>query len=175
MLKNYFKIAWRSLMRNKVYAGINIAGLSVGIASAMLIFLVIQFEKSFDDFHANKDRLYRVITIDERNGGNNFITGVPFPTAQALRLDYPQLSGVTSVFRASGQITVPRGAALEANKFKEKNTFFTDAEFFRMFSIGWLAGDKKTALAEPNTVALAQTTAVKYFGSWENAMGKTIR
>ena len=63
MIKNYLKTAWRSLLRNKSYAAINVAGLAIGIAACLLIFLIVHFETSFDNFHANKDRIYRVVTI----------------------------------------------------------------------------------------------------------------
>ena len=75
MIKNYIKTAWRSLMRNKSYAAINITGLAVGIAACMLIFMVVQFETSFDNFHTNKDRIYRVITSFHGPDGVDFNSG----------------------------------------------------------------------------------------------------
>src|SRR6185312_11923285 len=107
MIKNYFKTAWRTLLRNKSYAAINIAGLGVGIAACLLIFLIIQFETSFDNFHKKKDHIYRIVTAIKTPQGITYETGVPFPTSAALRLDYPQLDQVADIIGVFGtQITV---------------------------------------------------------------------
>ena len=91
MLKNYFKTAIRNLLRNKSYAAINIIGLAVGIAACLLIFLVVQFELSFDNFHKKKANTYRVVSEFNTPEGVFHSSGVPFPVPNALRLDYPQL------------------------------------------------------------------------------------
>jgi putative ABC transport system permease protein len=176
MIKNYIKTAWRNLLRNKSYTAINVVGLAVGIAACLLIFLVIQFETSFDTFHRKKDHIYRVITANKGPEGMSYSSGVPFPTGPALRMDYPELVAVTSIMSNSGQITVlDNGKTKALKKFKETNVYFTDPQFFDVFDFGWLAGDKKTALAEPNTVVLTREYAEKYFGDWKNAIGKNIQ
>jgi len=173
MIKNNLKTVGRNLIRNKSYTAINIAGLAIGIAASLLIFLVIHYETSFDNFHQNKDRIYRVVTAAKTPEGMQYGTGVPLPTSQGLRIDYPQIK-VTSIFRNGGQISVLDDNARVLKKFKEPDIFFSDPQFFGIFNFAWLAGDKKAALTEPNTVVLTQETAEKYFGNWRDAVGKTI-
>src|SRR5471030_3274952 len=105
MIKNYLKTAWRNLWRNKSYVAINVAGLAIGIAACMLIFLIIQFETSFDNFHQKKDHIYRVVSFGPTPAGVRYITGVPFPTGEGLRTDYPDMD-VTSIFKNSAPISV---------------------------------------------------------------------
>ena len=174
MIKNYLKTAWRNLLRNKSYTAINIAGLAIGIAACLLIFLVITFETSFDNFHKKKDHIYRVVTATKAPEGINYETGVPWPVTGGLRMEYPRLL-VASIFENGGQISVLNGNGLAVKKFKEDKVYFAEPQFFGMFDFGWLAGDQKTALTEPNTVVLTQDVAEKYFGNWKDAVGKTIK
>jgi putative ABC transport system permease protein len=98
MLKNYFKTAWRSLLRNKSYTIINIIGLAVGVAACLLIFLVINFETSFDNYHTKKDHIYRVLAKRTSSEGVKYRAGVPFPTSRGMRVDYPQIPLIGSIF-----------------------------------------------------------------------------
>ncbi|HTD41071.1 MAG TPA: ABC transporter permease [Mucilaginibacter sp.] len=173
MIRNYIKTAWRNLFRNKSYTLINIIGLAIGIASCLLIFLVIHFETSFDNFHKKKDSIYRVFTVSKTAQGVTYNSGVPMPTAEGLRLDYPNLL-VATIFKTDKQITVPGNNVQPIKKFDEENLFFAEPQFFDVFDFDWLAGNKKTALTEPNTVVLTQDEAEKYFGDWRQAVGKTI-
>jgi len=177
MIRNYIKTAWRSLTRNKSYTAINIAGLAIGIAACLLIFLIVSFETSFDNFHSKKDHIYRVISAKKSPlEGVTYGAGVPFPTSDGLRLDYPQLK-VASILQNSGShFTIDNVSNSQSpKKFKEDNTYYTESQFFDEFDFGWLAGDKKTALTEPNTVVLTQDEANKFFGTWKDAVGKTIK
>ncbi|MCW3118671.1 MAG: yknZ 2 [Chitinophagaceae bacterium] len=172
MVKNYLKTAWRSLSRNKSYAVINISGLAIGIAACLLIFLIVQFETSFDNFHKKKDHIVRIFTESKKPAGISYESGVPLPTAEGLRLDYPQLE-VASIFKNKGQITITNNNQV-LKKFKEPDIYFAEPEFFDVFDFDFLSGDKKTALKEPNTVLLTQDVAAKYFGNWRDAIGKNI-
>jgi putative ABC transport system permease protein len=174
MIKNYFKTATRSLLRNKSYAAINIAGLAIGIAACLLIFLIINFETSFDNFHSKKDHIYRVITVSENPDGTHKESGTPLPLAEGLRIDFPQLKQVAEIFRNDGSHYAVQSSDGSKKKFKEDDAYFCEPQFFNIFDFGWLAGDRKTALAEPNTVVLSQDEADKFFGDWKNAMGKTV-
>ena len=118
MIKNYFKTAYRNLMRNKSYAFINTIGLAVGIAACFLIFLVIRFESSFDDFHPKKDSIYRVATEFNGADGVSYSDGVAFPVADGIRLDFPQIKEVASIFKQGGQITI-EGDSKEQKKLNE--------------------------------------------------------
>ncbi len=127
MLKNYFKIAWRNLKRNKAYAFINIIGLSLGIACSILIFILVSYHLSFDNFHANKDRIYRVVT-ELHNENISYTPGTPPPFAKAFRNDYAFAEKVARVATFGDRIiSIPS----ENKKFQEeKGVAVTDPEFF---------------------------------------------
>ena len=163
MIKNHLKTAWRSLIRNKSYTMINVAGLAVGIAACLLIFLVVRFETSFDNFHRNKDRIYRLVTVAKTPHGITYLAGVPMPTATELRADYPRIMAA-SVLKTDNEISLPDNGSKTLKKFDEEGIFFIEPQFFKMFDYHWLLGDKNTALNDPNTVVLTQNAAEKYFG-----------
>jgi hypothetical protein len=107
MLKNYLKTAWQNLRSHKAYVATNTIGLAVGIASCLLIFLLIQYETSFDNFHKNKERIYRMAAATKTRNGMNYSQGSAFPVAEALRIDYPQLEHVARIYgRDNQQITL---------------------------------------------------------------------
>jgi len=174
MIKNYIKIAWRSLSRNKSYAAINVIGLAVGIAACLLIFLVIHFETSFDNFHSKKDRIYRVVTAYKGKNGFVWGSGVPLPVAEGLRVDFPQIKDISAIFRNGGHYTIDNGNGQAPKKFKEDDAYYTEPQFFNIFDFKWLAGDKKTALTEPNAIVLTRDEADKFFGDWRQALNKVV-
>jgi putative ABC transport system permease protein len=174
MIKNYFKTAFRNLRRNKSYAAINMPGLAIGIAACLLIFLVVRFETSFDNFHSKKSNIYRINTEFHNQDGVSYSDGISFPVAAALRLDFPQLKEVASIFRQGGQITAENGNNT-LKKITEENFYYAEPGFFTMFDFGWLSGNPKISLKEPNSAVLTQATAEKFFGSWRSAIGKTIK
>jgi len=176
MIKNYFKIAWRNVLRHKGYAAINVSGLTVGIAACLLIFVVVQFELSFDTYQTNYKNIYHVVTAEVRDGDIGYNPGIQDPATEALRLDFPQAK-VASLNSAYGaQITVP-GSDNEADnkKFTENiGVFFMEPQFFDLFDAKWLAGSA-AVLAEPNMVVISKSEANKYFGDWKQAMGKPLK
>jgi putative ABC transport system permease protein len=174
MIKNYFKTAFRNLKHNKGYAFINVLGLAVGIAACLLIFLVIRFETSFDNFHPKKNNIYRVATEFHNQDGMSYSDGIAFPVAKGLRADFPEIKEVASIFQDGGQITVEDGTT-QQKKLQEDNFYYAEPEFFSIFNFPWLAGNAKTALKDPNSVVLTQATAEKYFGDWRSAIDKTIK
>jgi len=176
MLKNYLRSAWQNLRSHKAYAAINTIGLAVGIAACLLVFLLIQYETSFDNFHKRKERIYRIVAATKTPEGMNYSEGSAFRLAEGLRIDYPQLESVTRVYaRREKQITLlnDNGATLQ-KKFKE-NVLYAEPEFFDIFNFPFLAGNPKTALSAPNTLVLTQAKAEKYFGDWHTAIGKLIK
>jgi predicted permease len=177
MIRNYLKTAFRSLRRNKSYTLINVAGLAVGIATCLLLFLVIQYESSFDNFHSDGNRIYRVSMRFNTPDGTTYSRGLCFPAGKQLPLDYPQLEHVASVFFAQGdQLTILNENSHQPQaKFKENGLFFIEPQFFDIFHVPFIAGNPKTALSTPNTIALTQETAEKYFGDWRKAVGRLIR
>jgi putative ABC transport system permease protein len=176
MFRNYLKTALRNLSRHKSHSFINIAGLTVGFAAFLLIFLVIQYEQSFEDFHPNKDHIYRLL----RNGKNVVAgecrVGVPFPVPQGLRTDFPQLVNATAIYGSGNtQVNVTRPDGTTIKKFKEKRgVFIAEPRFFQMFNFPLAQGNIATAITEPNTVLLTKEFATRYFDDWKTATGKTI-
>jgi putative ABC transport system permease protein len=175
MIRNYFKTAWRSLVRNKSYTIINIIGLAVGVAACLLIFLVINFETSFDSYHTQKKHIYRVLAKRTSSEGVKYRAGVPFPTSRGMRVDYPQIPLIGSIFDDDNKVMSVTAANGEVKRFKEPDVFFTEPQLLEIFDFGWLAGNKKNSLTEPNTILISQKIAEKYFGNWEDAIGKTIK
>ncbi|MBS1600591.1 MAG: ABC transporter permease [Bacteroidetes bacterium] len=176
MLKNYLKIAFRNLVRNKTYTLLNVLGLTIGISACLLIFLVIQFETSYDNFHPKKNSIYRLGTEFQSQDGVGYSAGVSFPVGPQLRLDFPQIKEVTSIFKLGDrQITLENGSSNQQRKLKETNIYYTEPEFFKMFNFGWIAGNPSSSLSEPNQAVLTQATAEKYFGDWKSAIGKTVQ
>ena len=178
MFTNDFKTAFRSLMRNKNYTIINIAGLAVGIAVCMMIFIIIQYQTSFDAFHADKDRIYRVVT--ESHGADagtiSYAKNIPFPLPDNLKTAFPQLEQVAPVYASHNdelQVLNDNGTAVK--NFKESSgVFYTSPSFFNMFRFPLLAGSY-ASLKNPNNVLLTKEIADTYFGNWKTAMGKTIK
>ena len=177
MLKNYFKTALRNLLRHKSNSLINIAGLAVGLSAFLVIFLVVQYEQSFDNFHTNKSDIYRVVRIGKNPVNREYRTGVPFPVTTGLRTDFPQLANAAAISADNNvqvDVTAPDGSILK--KFKEKNgVFFAEPQFFEMFNFSLAEGNITNAISEVNTVLLTKDIALKYFGNWKTAMGKTLK
>jgi putative ABC transport system permease protein len=175
MLTRYVKLAFRTANRQKGFSITNILGLAAGMAVCLLIFLVVRFETGFDRFHAKKDHIYRVVSIFKEPQGIDYEPGVPFPTAPALRQDCPQLKNVADILSlgGDGQISVPDSNGSTQLFKEETGVLYSEPQFFGIFDFQWLAGDKATALKEPNTVVLTKTIAEKYFGNWEDAVGDT--
>jgi putative ABC transport system permease protein len=163
MLKNYFKTACRNLSRHRVYGVINVLGLTLGIASCLVILLVVKYELGYDRFNSKADRTYRV-TLN----AIDFNPSVSMAIVPALRNDFPELEEVTQAwFHQSGLVTIGQ------KKFQETKILFADKYFPVVFDYHWLEGDYRTALAEPNTIVLTESYARKYFGDKE-AVGQFI-
>jgi hypothetical protein len=123
MIKNYFKTAFRNLIRNRNYTVINIAGLAVGIAVCMMIFIIIQFQTSFDDAHSKKDRIYRVLTeYHHADAGNTTSKDVPFPLPRGLKTAFPQIEEVAPIFAShDDQLLITGDKGTTVRTFKEGN------------------------------------------------------
>jgi putative ABC transport system permease protein len=178
MFKNYFKIAWRNIIRHKAHSIINISGLSVGIGACLLIFVILQFELSYNTFNSNFKSIYHVVTKQTAEDGINYNPGVSTPALDALRIDFPQIKFAALNSSYGSQMTVPgadAGNAAGDKKFIEPiGVFFMEPQFFDIFQAKWLNGTKD-ALSQPNMVVVSKAIATKYFGDWKNAAGKTIK
>ena len=173
MIRNYFKIAWRTLLRHTSYTVINIIGLTLGIAAAILIFTLISYQLSFDDFHHNKDRIYRIVTDLHDEGAPRFAC-VPQPLGKAFGNDYT-FAEQTSRIVLYRNVLISLPGAKDIKKFQEEDGIaFTEPGFFQIFDFPLIHGDSKTALANPHSAMITQSIAKKYFGD-DQAIGQIIR
>ncbi|MEZ4903225.1 MAG: ABC transporter permease [Spirosomataceae bacterium] len=169
MLRNYLKIAWRNLLKNKVFSLINIAGLSIGLACFLLITLYVVDELSYDRFYQNADRIYRINT-DIRFGGTDLKLAVSSdPMGATLKKDYPQVEQFVRIYNSDGRKFIKKGDEF----IIENQVANADSTLFDVFSIPILEGNPKTALNAPNTVVVSRSAAMKYFGTIQ-AVGKTL-
>jgi putative ABC transport system permease protein len=167
MVKNFFKIAYRNLLQSKFFSFINIAGLAVGMASAILILLWIQNEMSHDRFHEKEDRLYIMYNRDTFSGHFWAWNSTPKVMGTALKRDYAEVEDVSRVNNAGFLCTV-------GEKKLVANACITDSGFLQMFSFPLLQGNKFTALNHPFSMIVTESFAKKFFGN-EDAMGKIMR
>lgn len=169
MFKNYFKIALRNLLKNKSYTFINIFGLALGIACCVLILLFVRDELSYDRFHRNGERIYRVITEMNFPGKELTIATTPPPMAPALLTDFPEIQKVVR-FRKAPKILL----SYEEKRQYESEVFFADSSLFGLMNFPLLKGDPATALADPFSMVITEETARRYFGD-SDPLGKIIR
>jgi len=172
MIKNYFKIAWRNLIRNRVSSIINISGLAIGLACVLLIGMYVKDELSYDRFFKDADRIYRVNT-HEKMGDDEFTAGhTPPPVGAALVNNFPDVESYTRIFRPGDEIIhfVNNG---QRNSLTEKNILSVDSNFLQFFNYPLLEGDKATCLNGPNSVVLTENAAKKYFGN-TSPIGKNL-
>ncbi|MCP4727153.1 MAG: FtsX-like permease family protein, partial [bacterium] len=169
MFKNYLKIAFRNIKRQKAYSFINIAGLSVGMAVCILIFNYILFEMSYDKYHTNADSIYRV-TLDANVGGMVYNAATSSsPTGEALVKDYPEILNACRIWY-NGRMNVKYAD----DQFEEESVYYADNSVFEIFDYHIIKGDKETPLERPYTVVITESTAQKYFGD-EDPVGRMIR
>lgn len=173
MFRINLKIALRNFWKNKSYTFINILGLSIGMASCILIFIFIRFQLSFDEGFKNEDRIYRVVTDWKYNSFDDYSSGVPIPVTAAARNEISGIKKIGAIAKAGNVVRINDKEGKEVIKSRE-DLYYAEPEFFEVLQIGWLYGKPSEALKEPNTVALSQANASKYFGSIENAIGKSI-
>jgi len=171
MLSNFLKVAWRNMMRSKVFSLINVLGLAVGMAACILILLFVRDEMSYDGYHDNSDNIYRVSReFFNRDGESSLHLGhcAP-PYCPLLKEDFGGTILEAVRFRNGYRPLL----TFEDKQFEEERFFWVDPEVFDIFSWKMISGDPNKALTEPNTLVLTKSAARKYFGD-EDALGKTI-
>ncbi|HWK58851.1 MAG TPA: ABC transporter permease [Parapedobacter sp.] len=168
MIRNYFKIAWRNLIRNKLFSSINIAGLSLGVAACFIIMLYVQDELSYDKFHEHAPNIVRMVFRADINGGKINESIVMAPVAQTMVNDFPEVQDATRLLDYGYRKWLHGDDVFEGDRFA-----FADPNVFSIFTLPMVEGNSETALLKPHTVVITQSTARKYFGE-ENAIGKTI-
>ena len=169
MFRNFFKVAIRSLLRQKGYTLINIIGLAVGLATAMVIFLFVYDELNYDKFFRQSNNIYRVYL--KANISSSAINGAwtPAPMAAALKSDYPEIKAVVRLDPNENTLV-----SVDDKYYMVDHSLWADSSFFKLFDFPLLLGDPEKVLAEPRTVVLTESTAQKIFGK-ENPVNKMIR
>ena len=168
MFKNYFKIAWRNLLSSKSYSALNILGLAIGIASCLLIFLFVIDELSYDRYNEKAADIVRVVFKAEINGEKIKEAVVMAPVNEVLKKEFPEVIDATRLRNLGTPKITYNNRSYRNGKFA-----YVDPNFFRVFTLPIVAGDKKSPLDEPNTVVLTRKEAIKYFGE-QDPIGKIL-
>jgi len=168
MIKNYFKIAWRNLTKRKLYSIINVTGLSVGMACCMLIFLYLQYELSFDQYHKQADNIYRLTEMLHLPKEDRPQAVTSPPMAPTLKANFPEIKNTVRLSFSSRILSV------KEKKFYDTKIVYADSSLFDIFSFSMLQGNPKNALVQPYSIVLTETAARRYFGN-EPPMGKTMK
>ncbi|PIQ49467.1 MAG: hypothetical protein COW03_05190 [Cytophagales bacterium CG12_big_fil_rev_8_21_14_0_65_40_12] len=168
MFKVLLKTSVRNILRNGANSSINLLTLTIGITVSIVVFTVIKYQYTFDHFHTNADRVYRVNFLQQNDWGTNYSSQTPEPLHKVLRNDYPQIEAVS---RTIGPMEVR--LFVDDEKFDQQMILFVDKHFFKMFDQDWVRGDKANVFEDPKAVILTESTAKKLFGD-EDPMGKTI-
>ena len=170
MLKNYILIAFRRIMKSKVYSSLNVIGLAVGLAAFILIALYVQFELSFDRYHENADRIFRIVRDKPVSTAGDFLkTSVtPSPLAPALREEFPEIESAARFIRNRDVLL-----SVGETHLLEENFFWADPEAFELFSLPLIKGDAASVLRDPFDILLSERTAMKYFGD-DDPVGRTL-
>ncbi|GAA3514260.1 ABC transporter permease [Aquimarina addita] len=168
MFKNYIKIALRNLWRRRGFSLINIIGLAIGMTAGFLILLYVNFERSYDQFHTKKDRIYRIVS-DIKTPSDSFDTSLAaWAVAPTLEKQFPEVEAAVRIMNVSMLVRK------DDIKFKETTTFAVDSAFFRVFDFKLIQGDPKTVVKSPFSIVLSETAAKKYFGD-QNPIGKSLK
>lgn len=174
MIRNYLKIAIRSLLKQRVYTAINILGLAVSIAACVLILLYVNHELSYDTFFPEGNRVYKMVLERKYPNHKTYYSVVPHSFAKSMQQDFPEVERVMHLFGPNKNIVVTyKVSESEIKSFEEDYFLQADSSFFYFFDIDLLKGDKKNALSQPNQVVISSATAKKYFGE-EDPIGKVL-
>ena len=167
MVSNYLKIALRNIKKHKGYSFINIAGLAVGMTCCILILLWVKDELSYDRYHKNADRIYRITYAEEIGDAYDHYGNSPFAAAPVFAAEVPGISAYTRLWQRTGLIKYA------GNTFNEQDIFYVDSDFFEIFTYEFMEGDPAAALENPGSIVLTQDMAKKIFGN-NSALGETL-
>ncbi len=176
MIKNYFKIALRNFWRHKFFTFINIVGLSIGISSALVIYLIVHFDFTFNEYK-DANRVYRVVSNFTFAGQPAFNRGVCGPMPQAVKTQVTGIETAASFYNIYEPNVLINEKGGTVTKFKlQSNVVLTDERYFKIFNYNWLAGNMNTAFKAPNQVVLRADQAKKYFPklSYNEMLGKVV-
>ncbi len=169
MLKHYLKIAARNLNRTKAFSFVNILGLAIGMSACLLILHYVSFEKSYDTYHENSDRIYRLRyeRTDQTSGQSVRFASCCPPAAARIRGNYPEVEQIARLLKTSATVSY------ENTKFLEERVFYAEPDIFGVLKFDFIKGDPATGISEPNNAFVSSSTASRYFGD-EDPVGKTF-
>jgi putative ABC transport system permease protein len=174
MIRNYLKIAVRSLLKQRVYTIINVLGLAISVAACILILLYVNHERSYDSFFAEGDRVYKMALERKYPNHKTYYSVVPHSFAKSIQQDFPEVERVMHLFGPTKNAVVTyKVSETEIKSFEEDYFLQADSSFFHFFDLELVKGDKNTALALPNQVVISSAMATKYFGN-EEPIGKIL-
>ncbi len=173
MFRNYLKIAWRNMIRQRLYSAINITGLATGLAVCMLIMLYVAHEHSYDRFHKNADRIFKPHEHVYTNGPSSDLNPMTYISGPIIKQSLPVVEDYIRTMNYFGSAVVVSNPKLPERKFTEDKLVFADAGFFNFFSFKLLAGQALQVLSKPFSVVISKDIAKKYFGN-ENPVGQTL-
>ncbi len=183
MIRNYFKIAWRNLVKQKVSTVINVSGLSIGISACLIIYMIASFELGYDNFHPDGDRIFRAVSeVDNFSGGKDYLAEISYSAANAMRSQFAGIDKLAIFFNYYAKITIPQTGGQSkifdsGDPSKDpSDIIIAEPQYFDIFKYTWLAGNAATALNEPLKVVLTESKARKYFGAIpvDQILGKEI-
>jgi ABC-type antimicrobial peptide transport system permease subunit len=178
MIRNYFKVAFRNFWRHKLFTLINVIGLSIGISAALVIYLLIHYDLTFDKFHKDGHRIYRVVTNFTSQGTPWYASGVCGPLPWATKTQVTGLEETAPIWSLpQPDVTIILNNDKSSSRFKKQdNVVVADSDYFRLFEYKWLAGSAKSALSSPYQVVLTSDQAEKYFPgvSYDQMLGRTV-
>lgn len=173
MFRNYFKITYRNLFRQKVYSFLNLSGLAIGLACSLLIFLYVNDELSYDRFHEKSDRIFRVLEHFQSEGNGEHSASQPFPAGPTLQSEYPsEIAQAVRLFNFQSP-TLALSNKESDKAFNESRVFFADSTFLGVFDFNLISGNRESALDNPNSILITASMARKYFPE-EDPMGKFL-
>lgn len=173
MIQSYLITSFRNLAKNNLYTSINIFGLTLGITCALLIFLIVRFELSFDNYHQDADRIYRVVEKENEYGNIKYSHSMNYVLHRYIAKDFDEIEH-SALVDGMGGLTVKVVESGKSKLFKEDgNGAFVNTDFFRIFHYEWIAGSPEQALKDENSVVLSRSVAMKYFGE-KDPMGQTF-
>jgi putative ABC transport system permease protein len=175
MFRNYLKTALRNLWRERGSSILNLSGLTLGITSSLVLFLLVKHSVSFDTYHSNRDRIYRVVTQSKGNDGLQFSPGVPAVLPEAFATDFTDAEEVTfTSYRSGALVTIPQPDGQSKKYDESRGVVYAQPNFFKIFDRKILIGEAGKGLDEPNEAILSQQAAMKYFGK-EDAIGEVVK
>ncbi|MBS1661823.1 MAG: ABC transporter permease [Bacteroidetes bacterium] len=181
MIKKQLLFALRRLVRHRLTTGINVLGLTFGILSCVVIYLYVAFEFNYDKFHADADRIYRVLASRRAHGRQGNEAWMASPVGPALRQEAAGFSAVTTLFTEDSRVLVPVAGQPDrvipgVSGDELYHIVFADSDYLKLFHYQWLAGNPATALQKPFSVVLTESEAKRYFqhGAPEDWMGRSL-